>query len=45
MKNKTFYNIYPDTRSKDLMKPNGLIPYTLVHDFGYSATIVTYDNN
>lgn len=44
-KKRTFYNIYPDTRSKDLMKPNGLIPYTLVHDFNYSATIVTYNNN
>lgn len=42
---RTFYNIYPDTRSKDLMKPNGLIPYTLVHDFNYLATIVTYDND
>ena len=44
-KTRTFYNIYPDTKSKDLMKPNGLIPYTLVHDFNYLATIVTYDNN
>jgi len=43
-KKRTFYNIYPDTRSKDLMKPNGLIPYTLVHEYNYLATIATYDN-
>ena len=42
---KNFYSIYLDTRKKDLMKPNGLIPYTLHKEFGYNATIVTYNND
>lgn len=41
---KSFYSIYPDTMIKDLMKPNGLIPYTLHKEYGYNTTIVTYNN-
>lgn len=42
---RNFYSIYMNTEKKDLMKPNGLIPYTLHRDFGYNTTIATYDNN
>ena len=42
---KSFYSMYLDTEKKDLMKPNGLIPYTLHKEFGYNTTIATYNNN
>lgn len=41
---KKFCSIYLDTEKKDLMKPNGLIPYTLNHTYNYECTIATYNN-
>lgn len=42
---KNFYSIFTNTRKEELMKPNGLIPYTLHRKFGYNSTIVTYNNS
>lgn len=41
---KNFYSFFTDTRRKELVKPNGQIPYTLYKKFKYNSTIVTYNN-
>lgn len=40
---RNFYSIFTNTKSNELVKPNGQIPYTLYNKFKYNSTIVTYD--
>ncbi|WP_425060458.1 Ubiquinone biosynthesis O-methyltransferase, mitochondrial [Sporomusa carbonis] len=39
-----FVTIFPETENVHLIKDVGMIPYTLYKNFGYDASIVTYEN-
>lgn len=41
-KKKRFCTIFPHLKNEYLMKPNGMLPYTFMKEFGYDGRIVTY---